>query len=91
MFIKKSRYVKQQVHHTTDSRGRIVSVVLPPNKPAQTFLGFHVLKQGQRLDHMAFKYLQDNQGFWRIAEFNDVMHAEQLSEKAEIAIPKERR
>lgn len=91
MFIKKSRYAKQEIHHVTDSRNRLVPVVLPPDKPVQTFLGFHVLKQGQRLDHMAYKYLQDNQGFWRIAEFNNVMHAEQLTEKAEIAIPKERR
>lgn len=91
MFIKKSRYATQAIHHVTDSRNRLVPVVLPPEKPVQTFLGFHVLKQGQRLDHMAFKYLQDHQGFWRIAEFNTVMHAEQLSEKAEIAIPKERR
>lgn len=90
MFIKKSRYAKQDIHHAVDSRGRVVSVVLPPVKPAQTFLGFHILKQGQRVDHMAFKYLQDHQGFWRIAEFNRVMHPEQLSEKAEIAIPKEK-
>lgn len=91
MFIKKSRYVKQTVFKVIDSRDRLVSVVLPPKKPAQTFLGYHVLKQGQRLDHMASKYLQDHQGFWRIAEFNNVMQAEQLCEKPEIAIPKERR
>lgn len=90
MFIKKSRYAKQSIHHATDARGRTVPVVLPPAKPAQTFLGFHVRKQGQRIDHMAFKYLQDHQGFWRIAEFNDVMQVEQLSEKAEIAIPREK-
>ncbi|MEM7357538.1 MAG: hypothetical protein AAF431_00360 [Pseudomonadota bacterium] len=90
MFIKKSRYVKQTIETATDSRGRPVSIVLPPDKPAQTFLGFHVLKQGQRIDHMAFKYLQDHQGFWRIAEYNNVMHSEQLSEKAEIAIPREK-
>lgn len=90
MFDKKSRYAKLDIHTEQDSRGRVVSVVLAPPKPQQTLLGYHVRKQGQRLDHMAAKYLQDHQGFWRIAEFNDAMHAEQLSEHPEIAIPKEK-
>lgn len=90
MFEKKSRYAKQTVHEAVDSRGRTVSIVLPPDKPKQTLLGFHQRKQGQRIDHMAYKYLQDYQGFWRIAEMNNAMHSEQLSEKSEIAIPKEK-
>lgn len=90
MFEKKSRYARQPAHEATDSRGRTVSIVLPPAKPQQTLLGYHQRKQGQRLDHMANKYLQDFQGFWRIAEMNNAMYSEQLSEQAEIAIPKEK-
>jgi hypothetical protein len=49
--------------------------------------GYHLRRQGQRLDHMAFKYLKNAAGFWRICELNDVMQAEMLSEADEIAIP----
>ncbi len=87
MFDKKSRYAKQETYTVTDNRGRSVKVVIPPDKPRQSLKGYHRRKQGQRLDHMAYKYLQDNTGYWRIAEFNDAMHAEMLSEADEIGIP----
>lgn len=90
MFDQKSRYAGQQTHTFIDVRGRTVLVVLPPQKLQQSLLGFHPRKQGQRLDHMAAKYLQDPQGFWRIAQINNVMHVDQLAERLEIAIPQER-
>ena len=83
----KSRFSGQPTSTATDHRGRTVVVVMPPGAPAQTLLGYHVRKEGQRLDHLAYRYLNDATAFWRICEINDVMHAEQLSEVAEIAIP----
>ena len=68
----KSRFTGQPTYTATDR---------------QTLLGYHVRKEGQRLDHLAYRYLNDATAFWRICELNDVMHAEQLSEAAEIAIP----
>lgn len=68
--------------------GRRVTVVAPPPPPQQDLLGYHILRQGQRLDHLAYKYLDDADAYWRIAEFNDVMQAEWLTEAREIAIPK---
>ena len=87
MFADKSRYKNLTPYTVTDRRGRFVSVIPVPAAPDQNLLGFHVLKQGQRLDHMAFKYLDDPAGFWRICELNDVMLAEALSEVDEVAIP----
>ena len=40
----------------------------------------HRRKQGQRLDHLAAFYIKDVYGFWRIAELNNVMLPEALSE-----------
>ena len=82
-----SRFTGQPTATATDRRGRTVIVVMPPGAAAQTLLGYHVRKEGQRLDHLAYRYLNDATAFWRICEINDVMHAEQLSEVAEIAIP----
>ncbi len=87
MFDEKSRYAKQETYFVTDRRGRTVTVVVPPLAPDQLLRGYHLRRQGQRLDHMAYKYLQDPAGFWRICELNGVMQAEMLSEADEIAIP----
>jgi hypothetical protein len=87
MFDAKSRYARQQTYSVTDRRGRTVTVVTPPPAPEQTLRGYHLRRQGQRLDHMAYKYLRDPAGFWRICEMNEVMYAEMLSEADEIAIP----
>jgi len=88
VFDPKSRYVKYAKAYTTvDRRGRTVVAVRPARAPAQATLGVHRRKQGQRLDHLAAFYLQDAAGFWRIAELNEVMLPEALSEADVIDIP----
>ena len=87
MFDSKSRYAKTETYVVTDARGREVTVVVPPPKPEQVQLGIHLLQQGERLDLLAAKYTQDPAGFWRIAEQNDVMLPESLTEAREIEIP----
>ena len=87
MFDPKSRYAKAETYVVTDSRGRTVTVVAPPPPPEQLLLGVHLLKQGERLDLLAAKYTGDPAGFWRIAEQNDVMLPEALTEAREIEIP----
>jgi hypothetical protein len=87
MFDDKSRYAKLTPYDTVDRRGRTVAVVPAAEKPIQAELGVHLHKQGERTDHLAAKYLRDPTGYWRIAEHNDVMLPEALSETLEIAIP----
>jgi hypothetical protein len=87
MFDPKSRYAKAETYIVTDARGRSVTVVAPPPPPDQVLLGIHLLKQGERLDLLATKYLSDPAGYWRIAEENDVMLPEALTEAREIEIP----
>jgi hypothetical protein len=87
MFSPSSRYASLTPYHVRDRRDRYVSVVPVPLAPAERLLGYHVLRQGQRLDHLAYKYLSDATMFWRICELNDVMQAEQLTEVTEVAIP----
>lgn len=87
MFDQKSRYAGLEAYSVKDKRGRTVQVVRVPDALQQLIIGYHVLKQGQRLDHLANKYLNDPAGFWRICDANGVMQAEILSEEQEIAIP----
>lgn len=88
IFDQKSRYAKYaRVYHTVDRRGRTVAAVTPASIPSQVKLGVHRRKQGQRLDHLAAFYLQDANGFWRIAALNQVMLPEALSDAALVEIP----
>lgn len=90
MFTDNSRYKKAIQYELKDHRGRTVKVVATPDAPQQNILGYHALKQGQRTDHLASRYLNDPAAFWRIAEANDAMLAESLTEQSEIAIPDKR-
>jgi hypothetical protein len=90
MFDSRSRYAKAETYAVTDARGREVKVVAPPPPPDQLQLGIHLLKQGERPDLLAAKYLDDPAGYWRIAEQNDAMLPEALTEKREIEIPVKR-
>jgi hypothetical protein len=87
MFDPKSRYVNTPQYPVTDHRNRTVMVVQTPPDPNEGLLGIHVLRQGERLDHLAFQYLNDPAGYWRIAERNEVLLPEQLTEQREIEIP----
>jgi hypothetical protein len=87
MFDPKSRYAPVETYEVTDARGRKVRVVGVPPRPTTGSIGTHVRKQGQRLDHLCYRYLDDPAGYWRIAELNDAMSAEQLTEAPELEIP----
>jgi hypothetical protein len=88
MFNEISRYAGLKTYEMLDRQGRKVMVVPVPAKPNEVLLGYHVLHQGQRLDHLAAHYLDNPAGFWRICELNDVLLPEALTEVAEVAIPR---
>ena len=88
VFDDKSRYVNNaSIYQVTDRRGRTVAALMVADKPVQTLLGEHLRKQGQRLDHLAGFYLEDANGFWRIAELNDAMLPDALAEVDVVKIP----
>ena len=87
---RKSRYVKNaSTYEAIDRRRRKVLALTAADKPEQTLLGEHLLKEGQRLDHLANFYIEDANGFWRIAELNDAMLPDQLAEVDVVKIPTE--
>ncbi|MEI6682120.1 MAG: hypothetical protein WCO44_05810 [Bacteroidota bacterium] len=90
MFTDESRYKKATQYQAKDHRGRTVNVAATPDAPNQPLQGYHLRKQGQHTDHLAARYLNEPTAFWRIAEANDAMLAESLTEKQEIAIPNKR-
>jgi hypothetical protein len=88
VFDRKSRYVKNaSTYEAIDRRRRRVVALTVAEKPAQTLLGEHLRKEGQRLDHLANFYIEDPNGFWRLCELNDVMLPDALAEVDVIKIP----
>lgn len=90
-FDKKSRYVRfAQMVEATDRRGRVVQSLTPAAPPPTGVLGEHLLKQGQRLDHLANHYLGDPNGYWKLAEANDTVLPDAATRKTQIKIPTKR-
>lgn len=87
LFDPKSRYAKLSTVLTVDGRGRTVELVPPAPAPLQGLRGRHLRRQGERADHLATLYVADPAGYWRLAEMNDAMTAEVLSELREVDIP----
>ncbi len=88
MFDELSRYKDLEPYHTVDARAREVLIVPAAPDPNEQFRGFHLLKQGQRMDHLSFRYLRNPAGAWRIHELNKVMLPDALAEVQDVAVPK---
>ena len=56
-----------------------------------SIIGEHMVTQGERLDHIAARYLGDPELFWSIADANRAMRPEELTETIgrmlDIALP----
>ncbi len=70
MFFKGSRYADIAEHEISDPRGRVIQYkgirFIPPT-PGR--LG-HRTVDGERLDHIAYRYYRDPELFWRICDAN---------------------
>lgn len=88
VFDRKSRYVRHaKIVQADDLTGRRVSCLTPALPPRKFELGLHKRREGQRLDHLSARYLDDPAGFWEIAEANDAMSAEAIVDNPLIKIP----
>ncbi len=89
VFSSKSRYRDATTYAVLDRRGRRVVALAVSERPVLALLGEHLRREGQRLDHLANFYFADPSGFWRIAELNEAMLPEALSEVDVLKIPTE--
>ena len=89
VFDRLSRYVKPplETYEVTDIRGRKVFALPTPEPLTEGSVGRHVLKDFQRLDHLAAAYLRDPNGFWRIALVNGAVLPDSLLEAELLDIP----
>lgn len=94
LFAPNSRYYGIDTTTIQLPDGRTVAYVrrrfLPPSDQFQVIEKYTVM-QGDRLDNIAAKYLGDPTLFWRLADANNAMRAEELVEtigrKLDITLP----
>lgn len=87
MFDTKSRYFGVPERQVTDRKGQTVTVADPAPPAIETLRGRHILRQGERLDHLASQYLEDPAAYWRICELNGIMLPDALAMARELGIP----
>lgn len=88
MFAKNSRYAKLVPYTVTLADARVVTATRLPMRPMQLALaGYHTRVQGDRLDLLAARYLQDATLFWKLCDANGTFAAAALEARPLIGIP----
>lgn len=88
MFSAASRYATAgPPYPVTLPDGTQVLATPIPVRQAPPVLGYHPSGSTDRLDLLAFRYLDDPTAFWRICDANDAMVAGTLAARSLIAIP----
>lgn len=68
MFFKNSRYGKESFSVTLDAGGRKLKSVNLRATPAVDGTFLHTVEDGDRLDHLAYKYYKAPEKWWRIVD-----------------------
>ena len=98
MFEPTSRYYKVETASVTVTAGdgdlrevRYLRRRFIPSPEGMTTLVEHRVAQGERLDNITARYLGDPTQFWRVADANNVLRPEELTEEIgaviKIALP----
>ena len=88
MFATDSRYVNLGTYSVTLKDGRTVTATRLWQSPASMGLaGYYTRAQGDRLDLIAARYLQDPTLFWQLCDANSCPSAGALESRPLIGIP----
>jgi len=91
MFFPGSRYQDLGTYTVTRGDGSTVTATRLPLPSSQRLRGFHVRRDGERLDLLAAHYLADATAFWRLCDASGTVAPDALATRAQIAIPTPRR
>ena len=87
MFFKGSRYEKSETYTVTTADGRQVTAVRLPVASPRPLIGYHQRKQGQRLDHIAARFLKDPTLFWKLCDANGSAVPDALAARDLVGVP----
>jgi hypothetical protein len=94
LFTATSRYYGTDTQTLTDTSGKVIIYLqrrFVPSPDRFQLLQEHSVKQAERLDNIAARFLGDPELFWRIADANGAMRPEDLvktvGKKLKITLP----
>jgi nucleoid-associated protein YgaU len=89
MFFKGSRYENVIEEQLEDTAGRLIRYKRVRFIDAVEAQTQYIVNQGDRLDHIAFRFYSDPERFWRICDANEATWPDELVEQpgAKILIP----
>ena len=88
MFDAASRYASAGTYQCTRPDGTIVTVAKTPLPESQPILGWHRRTDSERLDLLAFHYLNDATAAYKLGWTNDAMSLDALGSHETVAIPR---
>ncbi len=100
MFDRTSRYhgVETSTHPVEEADGAVRELrylrrrLLPPPAADAEVLAEHLVAEGERLDNITARYLDDPLQFWRVCDANAALHPSELTDEVgariRIALPR---
>jgi hypothetical protein len=90
MFFPGSRYEHLGTYQITLADGRVVTVTRLHQPTSRPVLGWHRRQEGQRLDVLAFHFLNDATATWELCDTNGTIAPDALAAWPLVAIPRPR-
>jgi hypothetical protein len=87
MFFTGSRYVSLQTYTVTRPDGSTVTATRLPRPGLAVVLGYYRRKSGDRLDHIAARFMADPTAFWRICDANGAVSPDALAARDLTGVP----
>ena len=87
MFAANSRYASMATYTVKLPDGKVVTAVKLPPPSVQSPIGYHVRIEGDRLDLLAARYLNDPTWFWKLCDANDTVSPDALNARPQIGVP----
>jgi hypothetical protein len=87
MFTSNSRYSGLATYTVTLNNGRTVTATTLPIAQRGPLLGYHPRIEGDRLDMLAARYLNEPTAFWQLCDANDSFSPDALAARPLIGIP----
>jgi hypothetical protein len=87
MFFDGSRYQKTGEYTIKRADGVEIAATKLPLRSTTAPYGYHRHTRGERLDHLAYKYLGDATASWKLCDANNSMVPDSLAGQDLIGIP----
>ena len=87
MFFTGSRYLTTTTYQVPGPNGAPITVTRLPLPSPRPTLGWHQVLGGERLDLIAYQFLNDATDFWVLCDTNGAVVPDALASHALVAIP----